>query len=173
MLVILWRYKKAQNFWYAVGGSGGVLLSLLSVIVFNEARNYFLPSLIKNIGIPLLIASSIVIRKPIVAISSHIARGWPLQWFMHPQVYPAYFETTVLWLLYFGSRAYLQYEAFQADNVEAIAYITTLAGMPGIALLLIVTYLYGRWRLKNMKGPSVKEFKNNSPEPWIGQQSGF
>lgn len=171
--VIAWRLWKKQTVWYALGGSGGVLISLLSVIVFNEARNYFLPSLVKNIGIPLLIALSILVRKPIVALSSHIARGWPLSWYMHPQVYPAYFETTLLWFLYFSGRAYLQYQAFLKNDLEAMTLITTFGGLPGIALLLFLTYVYGRWRLNTLKGPSVEEFKASAPRPWSGQRSGF
>ena len=40
-------------------------------------------------------------------------------------------------------------------------------------LLLIVSYLYGTWRLRSLGGPSVEEFKSGAEPPWEGQQRGF
>jgi hypothetical protein len=38
---------------------------------------------------------------------------------------------------------------------------------------LIASYLYGTWRLRNLGGPSVEEFKSGAEPPWEGQQRGF
>jgi len=39
--------------------------------------------------------------------------------------------------------------------------------------LLVVSYLYGIWRLGNLEGPSVEEFKLGQEPPWEGQKRGF
>ena len=44
---------------------------------------------------------------------------------------------------------------------------------PATMILLIVSYLYGTWRLRNLGGPSVEEFKSGTEPPWEGQQRGF
>ena len=40
-------------------------------------------------------------------------------------------------------------------------------------ILLVISYIVGQKSLKNLNGPSVDEFVNNSPEPWTSQQKGF
>jgi len=40
-------------------------------------------------------------------------------------------------------------------------------------VILIISYLYGIWRLKKLGGPSVEEFLSNQPAPWKGQKKGF
>jgi hypothetical protein len=39
--------------------------------------------------------------------------------------------------------------------------------------LLIFSYLYGTRRLAQLSGPSVEEFRNNTPAPWQSQRRGF
>jgi len=39
--------------------------------------------------------------------------------------------------------------------------------------LLVISYLYGTWRLRHLKGPSVEEFKAGAEPPWTGQRRGF
>jgi hypothetical protein len=46
-------------------------------------------------------------------------------------------------------------------------------GWPATILLLAVSYLYGTWRLRNLEGPSVEEFREETEPPWEGQQRGF
>jgi hypothetical protein len=40
-------------------------------------------------------------------------------------------------------------------------------------VLLIVSYLYGTWRLRNLGGPSVEEFQAGEEPPWESQRRGF
>jgi hypothetical protein len=51
--------------------------------------------------------------------------------------------------------------------------VRILLGWPFIIALLIVTYLYGLWRLSKLGGPSVEEFKAGKSPPWEGQKRGF
>ena len=54
-----------------------------------------------------------------------------------------------------------------------LAVTNFITGWPATILLLVFTYLYGTWRLAQLQGPSVDEFKNNTPAPWQGQRRGF
>jgi hypothetical protein len=121
----------------------------------------------------LLTIVSLIIRRPMVAWTSFIARRWAWDWYWHPQVRPAYSETTFAWAVVFAVRQFLQYSAYQSHDVTLLAVTNFFTGWFLTILLLILTYLYGTWRLAQLKGPSVEEFKNNTPPPWQGQRRGF
>ena len=116
---------------------------------------------------------SLFMKRPLVAFTSYVARRWPLGWYWHPQVRPAYSEVTLAWTIFFGLRTVLQWSLFQSEAIEQLALTQLLSGWPSTTLLLIASYFYGRWRLLNLKGPSTAEFQAQSPPPWTGQQSGF
>jgi hypothetical protein len=54
-----------------------------------------------------------------------------------------------------------------------LATLGLFTGWPGTVVLLILTYLYGTWRLARLGGPSVAEFHAGTPPPWTGQRRGF
>ena len=121
----------------------------------------------------LLAVISNLARRPLVAWSSVIARRWPLGWYWHPKVRPAYAEVTWLWAIFFGARALLQLSLFQAGDAGGLALANILSGWPALIVLLVVTDLYGTLRLGNRAGPSVQEFEIDAPPPWSGQRKGF
>jgi hypothetical protein len=108
-----------------------------------------------------------------VAWTSYLTRRWPLGWYWHPQVRPAYSEVTLAWAFFFGVRTFLQYLLFEQGAGQTLGWVQLLTGWPAILILLLLSYLYGLWRLKNLNGPSVEEFQAGEPPPWDGQQRGF
>jgi len=54
-----------------------------------------------------------------------------------------------------------------------LALVQVLTGWPATIALLVASYLYGTWRLRTLKGPSVDEFKAGAAPPWSGQRRGF
>jgi uncharacterized membrane protein len=167
------RLLNKQSLSYALGGVGSVLLAMAVVWIFGKSEGFFIPGLVSG-GVTLLITIiSLIIRRPMMAWTSYIARRWPLNWYWHPQVRPAYSEVTLAWGLFFAAKFLLQYSLFQDANTDMLAMSTLITGWPATTLLLIVSYLYGTWRLVNLAGPSVDEFQNNIPAPWTSQRRGF
>jgi UPF0716 family protein affecting phage T7 exclusion len=80
---------------------------------------------------------------------------------------------TWLWAGFFLVRVILQLNLFQAQAVEQLAGLNLLLGWPATLLLLVFSYLYGTWRLRQLKGPSVTDYQQNVAPPWQGQQRGF
>ena len=78
-----------------------------------------------------------------------------------------------MWVLFFGLRLLLQFNLFQGEAANLLGIVQILTGWPATIILLIVSYLYGTWRLRNLGGPSVKEFQSEAEPPWEGQQRGF
>jgi len=173
MLIAALRLRRGQSLLYALAGIGSVGLAILIVWLLGRAEGYFLPGLVSG-GMTIALALvSLLIRRPFVAWTSFIARRWPLDWYWHPRVRPAYTEVTVAWTIFFAARLLWQVSLFRAHATGQLAFVNALMGWPALIILLVLSYLYGTWRLKNLKGPSVEEFKNQAPPPWKGQQRGF
>jgi len=173
VLIAISRLRNGQSLVYALAGIGSVGLAIALALLLGRSEGFFLPGII-NGGLTVALALvSLLIRKPMVAWASYLARRWPLDWYWHERVRPAYTEVTVAWLLYFALKLWWQASLFQANAVDELTLVNTLTGWPATIALLIVSYLYGTWQLAQLGGPSVDEFKNNTPAPWLGQRRGF
>ena len=167
------RLRRKQSLLYALAGIGSVGLAILIVWLLGRAEGYFIPNLVSGGMTFALALVSLLIRRPFVAWTSFIARRWPLEWYWHPRVRPAYSEVTIVWTVFFAARLLWQLSLFQAQAADQLAWVNALLGWPALIILLVFSYLYGTWRLGNLKGPSVEEFKNQTPPPWQGQKRGF
>jgi hypothetical protein len=168
-----YRLIKNQPWSYALGGVGGVILASVIARSLGGAEGFFLPGIISGTLTALLCLVSIIIRRPLVAWTSFITRRWPLEWYWHPSIRPAYSEVTLAWAVFFALRTYLQYEIFQLQDAGTLGVVQLVTGWPAMIILLIASYIYGMWRLQNLGGPSIVEFKKGSPPPWQGQKRGF
>jgi len=167
------RIIKKESLVYALGGLGGVLLAGIFVKLSGTDTGFFLPGLISGAITIVLCTISVVINRPLLAWTSFISRRWPLDWYWHPKVLPAYNEVTIIWAVAFSARLALEFWLFQQKAVNALGVTKILLGWPFIVILLIASYLYGLWRLDHLNGPGVEEFKTGKEPPWEGQKRGF
>ena len=169
-LVRLWRQEAV---WAALGGLGLAGFAGLLALWQANSQAYFLPGMLSGIITVFLCLLSLVLRRPLVAWTSYLARRWPLAWHWHPRVRPAYAEVTAGWALVFGLRSALQYQFFASGQSSALALSQVALGWPLILVLLVASYAYGQWRLRRLAGPSIAEFEAGKQPPWEGQQRGF
>jgi hypothetical protein len=167
------RILRQESLVYSLGGLGGVLLAAVFVLLSGSERGFFLPGLISGSITVILCIISVVLNKPLVAWTSFVVRRWPLNWYWHPKVLPAYNEVTIFWGVAFATRLGFEYWLYQQDAIDALGAARILLGWPFIIALLLITYIYGTWRLRNLAGPSVEEFKQSKAPPWESQQRGF
>jgi len=167
------RLVRGEPWGYAAGGLAATALALLSALGSDRAEGYFLPNLVNGGLTALICLISVLIGRPLVALSSHLARGWPLAWYWHPKVRPAYSEVTSAWGVFFSLRLAIQWALFQRAGAASLGVVTVVLGWPATIVLLVASYLYGTWRLQTLNGPSVEEFEEDTPPPWQGQQRGF
>ena len=167
------RVIRGETLGYALGGLAATALAILAALLSNEAEGYFLPNLINGGLTSLICLISVMVGRPLVALTSHLARGWPLKWYWHPKVRPAYSEVTLAWAIFFALRLALQWFLFRRAEAAALGLLSVAMGWPATILLLVVSYLYGTWRLQDLEGPSVDEFEEDAEPPWEGQQRGF
>ncbi len=169
----VFRLLRRQPFRYALGGLGAVLLAVLVAWWLGRAEGYFLPNIVTGAGTIVLCVGSVAVGRPLVAWTSFLARRWPLAWYWHPRVRPAYSEVTFAWAVFFTLRLAVQLSLFRTQAAGFLALINVLTGWPATIALLVVSYLYGTWRLRHLGGPSVEEFKAGAEPPWTGQRRGF
>jgi hypothetical protein len=173
LLITGFRLSRRQSLRYALGGVGGVVLAILVAKLIGRAEGYFLPGMVTG-GLTILgCLLSVIVGRPLVAWTSYIARRWPLDWYWHPKVRPAYNEVTLAWAVFFAIRLGLQWSLFQEQAAGLLAVIQVVTGWPATIALLVISYLYGTWRLRHLRGPSVEEFRAGAEPPWTGQRRGF
>jgi hypothetical protein len=170
LLITAIRLIRGQSLRYALGGLGGVALAALLAKLLDRAEGFFLPNMITGVLTIVLCGVSVIIGRPLVAWTSHVARGWPLEWYWHQKVRPAYNEVTLAWALFFAARLLVQILLLQN---ETLAIANVVLGWPATIVLLAASYIYGIWRLQRLRGPSIEEFKAGADPPWTGQQRGF
>ena len=173
LLIAILRVRRKQSLIFSLGGMASVGLAIALAYLLGRSEGYFLPGIVNGVLVIALAVVSLAIGKPMVAWTSYLARRWPLDWYWHTRVRPAYTEVTLVWIAFFTLRLFWQVMLYQGRNVSQLALVNALTGWPATIVLLIVSYLYGTWRLTTLNGPSVEEFRNNIPEPWQGQQRGF
>jgi hypothetical protein len=173
LLITIVRLVRGQSLRYAFGGLGGVIIAILLARLLDRAAGFFLPNIITGMLTIVACGASAVAGRPLVAWTSHLARRWPLDWYWHPRVRPAYTEVTVAWAVFFALKLLPQVLLFRGARAATLAVVNILTGWPATIVLLALSYLYGIWRLQQLRGPSVEEFKAGAEPPWSGQRRGF
>jgi hypothetical protein len=172
-LIAVVRLLRRQSLIYALGGVGGVLFAIAIAKLLGRAEGFFLPGIVSGGATIVVAVLSVIFRRPLVAWTSFIARRWPLGWYWHPRVRPAYSEVTLAWAALFALRLLFQLSLFKDQAANRLAVANFITGWPTTVVLLVISYLYGTWRLQHLKGPSVDEFRAGAEPPWTGQRRGF
>lgn len=173
LLIMAARLVARRPLRFALSGLGGTALAATLVLRSGRAETYFLPGIVSGALTAALVVASIAARRPFVAWTSWAVRGWPLEWFWHPRVRPAYTAASWLWAGYFAARTSVQWLLYVRGETGTLGLIRVATGWPGLVALLVATYLLGRRRLVALAGPSVEEFATGAPPPWRGQPTGF
>jgi hypothetical protein len=172
-LFAIHRIRRKENLVYSLGGLGATMLAAVFVKLSGSESGFFLPGFFSGAVTIILCVISVAVNRPVVAWSSYITRRWPLDWYWHPRVLPAYNEVTIMWAVAFSARLTLEFWLFQQNALNALGAVKVFLGWPFIIALLIVSYLYGLWRLGQLRGPSIEEFRTGQAPPWSGQKRGF
>ncbi len=172
-IMTIFHIFRRESLLYCLAGLGGVVLAALFVRISGSEAGFFFPGLISSAVTILVCVLSVAIKRPLVAWTSYVVRRWPLDWYWHANVLPAYNEVTMIWTVVFATRLGFEFWLYQRDSLDALGVSRIVLGWPLIIVLLIGTYLYGLMRLSQLQGPSVEEFKAGAQPPWQGQKRGF
>lgn len=173
LALVAHRFQAKKTWTYALSGLIGIIIAATFAFIANNAANYYLPKFLSSVGLILLTLVSLILRKPLAAWLSHLSRGWELEWFWRKDVKPAYTEVTLFWLILMCMRAMLQFLMLLRGDITTLFIVNTLLGLPVTLSVLVLSYIYGIWRLKKLGGPGIDEHRMNQPKPWKGQTRGF
>jgi hypothetical protein len=167
------RLFRGEAWQYALGGVLMVALAAGLALLTRRAASFYIPAMVTTGLLVLLSLISLIAGKPLAAWASHLTRGWPLAWFWREDVKPAYREVTLAWMAFFTLQLVLQLRLYLRGDAAALAWANILLGWPVTVVVLVLSYLYGVWRLRKLEGPGVDEFKDEKDPPWDGQTRGF
>ena len=173
VLLAVIRLLRKQTWKYALGGLGGVVLASGLVYLTRDAVNYFIGSVISSAFLFLIALISLLIGKPLAVWASHLSRGWSLDWYWRKDIKPAYIEVTWFWTAFILIRLFIQLMLFLRGDIFTLAWANMVLGWPMTLGVLIISYIYGIWRLHRLSGPGIEEFKAEKEPPWKGQTRGF
>lgn len=173
LAIIVWRLSRGRRLRFAIAGLAGTVVAVALALRSGSPNDYFVPGLVSGALTSVAALVSIVVRRPFVAWVSWLTRGWPLAWYWHPRVRPAYTRVTWLWLGFFTVRTIVQWRIYTSGDTGLLAIARVAMGWPALVILLIVTYVLGRRWLAALGGPSVAEWEGGLAPPWEGQSVGF
>ena len=164
MFTFLYRILRKESLRNSLIGVGGTSIALLIAQIQGTASGFFLPGIIRDLSVALIGFISILLGRPFTIYTSKSIRGWPLDWFLHKNVKPAYREVATIWVIFLSIKGLLQLYFFSSPEILAIIKLAT-SNQTTIALL-VLTYIYVQRKLIQLGGPSVEEFKNKVHPPW-------
>ncbi len=169
----LYRYVKKYQWQYAFAGLFGVLMASSGVLLSGQEKGYFISSMANSLILFLIALITLMTKKPLAIWLSHMSHEWPMDWYLRHDIRPAYTEVTYIWSIVLIIRFFLQLRLYFDSSLAALAVLNTLLSTPVTLFVLIVSYVYGIKRLKQLAGPSVEEYNEKKSKPWLSQSKGF
>jgi len=173
IISLLYRCVKKQPWVYSIGGLLGVVIASAFALIAGNAKDFFLPSFISGGFLFALCLITLIINKPLAAWVSHLTRGWTKTWFWREDILPAYQEVTIFWSIFILIRLVILLSVYFSGETWLLFLSNIILGFPATLIVLMLSYIYGIWRLKKLKGPGIDEYNNKTLPPWIGQTKGF
>ncbi len=158
----------------AISGAFGVAICAVFALVSGDARNFYLPGFLTNVGYGLVCALS-TLRLPRSTVAGRVIEGpYPviglllgpltgegLAWRREPARLRAYRQVTLLWAGFFALRLLVQVPLYLADLVGPLGAARLVMGVPAFALMVWITWL--RLRAVPAAVPSDQQQPSDRP----------
>jgi hypothetical protein len=135
------RLVQRKSLQQVVGGLVGVAISAYFANKSGEAKDYFLPSILKNLGYGSVILLSIVFKHPIVGYIIGGLKGDLQGWRKDASLLKFYSLITWWWVGLFAVRLLVQVPLFLSNQVQLLGTLNaTILGFPLYLAVVWVTY---------------------------------
>ena len=149
-ILAIWRLVKRDTLQHAVSGFIGILICAWFAKQGGQAKDYYIPSFIKNSAYALLYVSGNLIGWPILGIVIGPIIGENLEWRKVPERKRVYTLAGWIWVGMFLLRLAIMYPLYQANQLNALGIASIALGYPLFLLTIWWTWLI----IKSV--PSVK-----------------
>jgi len=151
------RLLRGEPLRQAVMGLGGIAVAAGLAAFSGQAKRYFLPGILLNVGYGLLAFGSIVVRRPLLGyVTALIDRGYA-HWREEPGLRRAAVWATALWGAVFVLRASVQGYLYVHNDVHWLAPVKLGMGLPLTAVALAGTLLLLEGRRIEPVDPDAEE----------------
>ncbi|MDQ1686220.1 MAG: hypothetical protein QOC82_2957, partial [Frankiaceae bacterium] len=135
------RLSRGEPLRQAVMGLGGIAVAAALAAFTGQAKHYFLPGILLNVGYGVLAFVTIAVRRPLLGyVAALIDRGYA-HWREEPGLRRAAMWATALWGTVFVLRAAVQGYLYVHNRVHWLAPVKLGMGLPLTAIALAGTLL--------------------------------
>ncbi len=146
----LWRLVAREPVTMVLGGVLGVALGAVVASRTGRAEDYFLPSILKNLGWMALYLVSVVARWPLIGVVLGFVLGEGTDWRRVPARRRVYTQASLLWAGMFALRAAVQAPLWFTGQVAALGVVNVFLGLPLFFLTIWLT-----WTMVHRVPPAV------------------
>lgn len=139
-LILAWRLIRRDSPQPAFSGFFGVALCALIAYVLGESKGYFLLGIWMSLVWAVVVAASVLIRRPLVGYGWSWATGRGDGWRQVPRAVYAFDIASVGWVLVFAARFVVQGLLYDADRTGWLAVARIAMGWPLTVLAALATY---------------------------------
>jgi hypothetical protein len=140
-LLTVLRLVRREPLTQTLAGLVGVGIAAYFASRTGEARNYFVPGFLLNVGYVLAYSVSALVRWPLVGVLVGPLLGEGLQWRNDPPRLKAYSLATWMFAGLFAFRLAVQVPLWLLDRVFVLGTVKVLMGVPLFALVAWLSYL--------------------------------
>lgn len=147
------RLFKRDTLQHALGGLLGVVVCALAARITGQAKDFYLPTLLLNIGEAVLFAVSALVRWPVVGVVLGPVTGEMMAWRAHPLRLRAFVRSTWLLAAMFAVRVAIEVPLYLANQITALGIAKIVLGWP-----LYLATAYVCWQIIR-KAPLPEQIK--------------
>jgi hypothetical protein len=144
IIFVVVRIITRQPFTSAVAGVFGIALSAGLALFTGRAEDNFVFGFIVNGVFLVALIISIAVRWPLIGVIASLVTGEGSGWRTDKAKFKVALIATLLWCGLFGLRLAVELPLYFAGNVQALAGLKLLLGVPLYAAMLWVTWLLVR-----------------------------
>lgn len=138
------RLVRGQTLQFALSGLIGIAIAAFVVARTGRPEDFFLPSLLWNVGYGTALLISLAVRWPLVGVIIGSLRQDPTGWRADPARRALYTKVTWLWVGLFVARIVIKTPLYLAGSLVALGVVHIAMGVPLYLLGLWITWLLVR-----------------------------
>ncbi|MGH6656173.1 MAG: DUF3159 domain-containing protein [Actinocrinis sp.] len=136
------RLVQKDKLQHALGGLFGVIVCVLFAKFTGQAKNFYLPGVLLNIGEAILFTASALVRWPVAGVVLGPITGEMTTWREQPERLKAYTLATWLLAAMFALRVAIEVPLYLANQITALGAAKVVLGYP-----LYIGVLFVCWRI--------------------------
>ncbi|WP_260855589.1 DUF3159 domain-containing protein [Curtobacterium sp. 9128] len=159
LVFVVLRLVQRQSLAMSFAGILGVAISAGLALITGKAESNFIPGIVINLVCLLVLLVTLAIRRPLIGLVVGLLAqgedGGPMDWRSDPAKRRVLTVATWMWAGLFALRLVIEIPLYLTAQVELLAGIKLITGVPLYAALLWVTWLLVRTVFRRDEGPAA------------------